>query len=91
MSDAEPIIRPPAHAPRPRPSRPSCRRTGSRASSCTASRPCRDRGPRLVGRAFTMRAVSAREDMLAQDRALPPEVNLQRRAAEECPAGRRCW
>ncbi|MFN8721793.1 MAG: ribonuclease activity regulator RraA [Rhodospirillales bacterium] len=43
--------------------------------------------PRLVGRAFTMRSVSAREDMLARDRGQPPEVNLQRRAAEECPAG----
>ncbi len=43
--------------------------------------------PRLAGRAFTMRAVSAREDMQKWDRALPPEVNLQRRAAEECPAG----
>lgn len=43
--------------------------------------------PRLVGRAFTMRAVSAREDMLARDRERPPETNLQRRAAEECPPG----
>lgn len=43
--------------------------------------------PRLVGRAFTMRAVSAREDKLAQDRATPPERNLQRRAAEECGPG----
>jgi regulator of RNase E activity RraA len=43
--------------------------------------------PRLVGRAFTMRAVSAREDMLARDRERPPEENLQRRAAEECPPG----
>jgi regulator of RNase E activity RraA len=43
--------------------------------------------PRLVGRAFTMRSVASREDMQARDRAQPPEVNLQRRAAEECPPG----
>lgn len=43
--------------------------------------------PRLVGRAFTMRAVASREDMLAQDRSMPPERNLQRRAAEECGVG----
>lgn len=43
--------------------------------------------PRLVGRAFTMRSVSAREDMLALDRSVPPERNLQRRAAEECGVG----
>lgn len=43
--------------------------------------------PRLVGRAYTMRSVASREDMQARDRAQPPEVNLQRRAAEECPPG----
>ncbi|MBM6596371.1 RraA family protein [Microvirga pudoricolor] len=43
--------------------------------------------PRLAGRAFTMRAVSSREDKLVQDRSRPPEVNLQRRAAEECGTG----
>lgn len=43
--------------------------------------------PRLVGRAFTMRAVSSREDKVAQDRSTPPELNLQRRAAEECGPG----
>ncbi|MCZ8106333.1 MAG: ribonuclease activity regulator RraA [Burkholderiales bacterium] len=43
--------------------------------------------PRIVGRAFTMRSVSAREDMLALDRSQPPERNCQRRAAEECGAG----
>lgn len=41
--------------------------------------------PRLVGRAFTMRSVAVREDMLAADKAQPPRVNLQRRATEECP------
>lgn len=43
--------------------------------------------PRLVGRAFTMRSVAVREDVLALDKAQPPEVNLQRRAAEECGPG----
>jgi regulator of RNase E activity RraA len=43
--------------------------------------------PRLVGRAFTMRSVAVREDKLAEDKALPPQVNLQRRATEECPPG----
>jgi regulator of RNase E activity RraA len=43
--------------------------------------------PRLVGRAFTMRSVAVREDVLAADKALPPQVNLQRRATEECPPG----
>ena len=43
--------------------------------------------PRLVGRAFTMRSVAAREDQIREDRARPPELNLQRRAAEECPPG----
>jgi regulator of RNase E activity RraA len=43
--------------------------------------------PRLVGRAFTMRSVAVREDMLAADKAQPPQVNLQRRATEECPPG----
>lgn len=43
--------------------------------------------PRVVGRAFTMRSVAVREDILATDRQRPPEVNLQRRAAEECPPG----
>jgi regulator of RNase E activity RraA len=43
--------------------------------------------PRLVGRAFTMRSVAVREDMLAADKAQPPHVNLQRRATEECPPG----
>jgi regulator of RNase E activity RraA len=43
--------------------------------------------PRLVGRAFTMRSVAVREDMLAADKSQPPQVNLQRRATEECPPG----
>lgn len=43
--------------------------------------------PRLVGRAYTMRSVAVREDKLAADKAQPPQVNLQRRAAEECPPG----
>ncbi len=43
--------------------------------------------PRLVGRAFTMRSVAVREDKLAEDKALDPKVNLQRRATEECPPG----
>ena len=43
--------------------------------------------PRVAGRAFTMRSVSAREDMLVLDRSQPPEKNLQRRAAEECGPG----
>lgn len=43
--------------------------------------------PRMVGRAFTMRSVSSREDMIAKDRSMPPEKNLQRRAAEECGPG----
>lgn len=43
--------------------------------------------PRLVGRAFTMRAVASREDYVRQDKAMPPEINLQRRAAEECGTG----
>lgn len=43
--------------------------------------------PRLVGTAFTMRSIAAREDLIAADRALPPERNLQRRAAEECEPG----
>lgn len=40
--------------------------------------------PRMVGRAFTMRSVAVREDVLALDKVRPPEVNIQRRAAEEC-------
>jgi regulator of RNase E activity RraA len=43
--------------------------------------------PHMVGRAFTMRAVAAREDMLRADKAMDPRQNLQRRAAEECGAG----
>lgn len=43
--------------------------------------------PRLVARAFTMRSVAVREDMLAADKSQPPQVNLQRRATEECPPG----
>lgn len=43
--------------------------------------------PRLVGRAFTMRAVAMREDKLAEDKAMDPRVNLQRRATEECGVG----
>src|SRR5690606_22208667 len=43
--------------------------------------------PRMVGRAFTMRSVAVREDVLTQDKARPPEVNIQRRAAEECGPG----
>jgi regulator of RNase E activity RraA len=43
--------------------------------------------PRMVGRAFTMRAVAVREDMLRADKAMDPRQNLQRRAAEECGAG----
>jgi len=43
--------------------------------------------PRLAGRAFTMRAVAAREDKLAQDRSRDPRQNLQRRATEECGVG----
>lgn len=43
--------------------------------------------PRIVGRAFTMRAVAAREDMLRADKAMDPRQNLQRRAAEECGVG----
>ena len=43
--------------------------------------------PRLAGRAFTMRAVAAREDKLAEDKGRDPRQNLQRRATEECGAG----
>jgi regulator of RNase E activity RraA len=43
--------------------------------------------PHMVGRAFTMRAVAVREDMLRADKAMDPRQNLQRRAAEECGAG----
>lgn len=43
--------------------------------------------PRLAGRAYTMRSVAVREDILADDRSMDPRVNLQRRAAEECPPG----
>ena len=43
--------------------------------------------PHMVGRAFTMRAVAAREDMLLADKAMNPRLNLQRRAAEECGKG----
>ncbi|MDX3974759.1 ribonuclease activity regulator RraA [Shinella sp.] len=43
--------------------------------------------PRMVGRAFTMRSVPVREDKLAEDKALNPRVNLQRRATEECGFG----
>jgi regulator of RNase E activity RraA len=43
--------------------------------------------PRLAGRAFTMRSVAVREDKLAEDKAMDPQQNLQRRATEECPAG----
>jgi regulator of RNase E activity RraA len=43
--------------------------------------------PRLAGRAYTMRSVAVREDMLALDKQQDPRVNLQRRAAEECPPG----
>jgi regulator of RNase E activity RraA len=43
--------------------------------------------PRMVGRAFTMRAVAMREDKLAADKAMDPKLNLQRRATEECGVG----
>jgi regulator of RNase E activity RraA len=43
--------------------------------------------PRLAGRAFTMRSVAVREDKLAEDKAMDPRLNLQRRATEECGAG----
>jgi regulator of RNase E activity RraA len=42
--------------------------------------------PTLVGRAFTMRSVAAREDMTRHDKASNPRQNIQRRAAEECGA-----
>lgn len=43
--------------------------------------------PRMVGRAFTLSSVAAREDKTAQDRARDPTLNLQRRATEDCPPG----
>jgi regulator of RNase E activity RraA len=43
--------------------------------------------PRMVGRAFTMRSVPVREDKLADDKAVNPRLNLQRRATEECGVG----
>jgi len=43
--------------------------------------------PRMVGRAFTMRSVAMREDKLAEDKAMNPRLNLQRRATEECGVG----
>lgn len=43
--------------------------------------------PRMVGRAFTMRSVAMREDKLADDKAMNPRLNMQRRATEECGVG----
>lgn len=43
--------------------------------------------PRMVGRAFTMRSIAMREDKLAEDKAMNPRLNLQRRATEECGVG----
>lgn len=43
--------------------------------------------PRMIGRAFTMRSVAMREDKLAEDKAMNPRLNLQRRATEECGVG----
>ncbi|MFI0847960.1 ribonuclease activity regulator RraA [Mesorhizobium sp. IMUNJ 23232] len=43
--------------------------------------------PRMVGRAFTMRSVAMREDKLAEDKAMNPRLNMQRRATEECGVG----
>jgi regulator of RNase E activity RraA len=43
--------------------------------------------PRMVGRAFTMRSVAMREDKLADDKAINPRLNMQRRATEECGVG----
>jgi len=49
--------------------------------------PVKFSGANMIGPAFTLRFIPARDDLAAELGARLPRENLQRRAAEECPPG----